>query len=250
MGTVACVQVTGQKWQRKFFVDEGRLQLGLSVGSTETGFDCDFTSWDIRFDDCACAWTSCLYRSDLACVNGSLTWRGGASARMAKRTILFGIFASAHRVVYKSASNSYELFVNRFVADFTRETHLHGAIAAVNAAWPSYKDDPKKNSEVLDRGEARASTSHRSYGFRVLSERPTPNQAPRPQRENSGSVDEATSSSTAAISLDVLASSSKSNVRDGHNESAISSCLELIGVDAEPFLTEDVPSLSLFMSAL
>ena len=87
-----------------------------------------------------------MYRSDLACVNRSLTWRGGASARMAQQTTLSWIFVPAHRVVYKNASNSYERFVNRFVADFTRETQLHGAIAAANALWPSYKDDPKKNS--------------------------------------------------------------------------------------------------------
>ena len=65
---------------------------------------------------------------------------------MAQQTTLFGIFVPPHRVVYKNASNSYERFVNRFVADFTRETQLHGAIAAANALWPSYKDDPKKNS--------------------------------------------------------------------------------------------------------
>ena len=63
-------------------------------------------------------------------------------------------------------------------------------------------------------------------------------------------MDAATSSLTAAVSLDLLASSSKSNVRDAYNESAISSCLKSIGVDAEPLLTEDVRSLSLFMSAL
>ena len=65
---------------------------------------------------------------------------------MAQQTTLFGIFVPAHRVVYKNGSNSYERFVNRyrFVAHFTRETQLHGAITAANALWPSYKDDPKK----------------------------------------------------------------------------------------------------------
>ena len=145
--------------------------------------------------------------------------------------------------------------MNEFVANSSKARK--DAVDLANKAWPSYRDNPDKLSEFIDRPAAPVDADRKplDFGFQrevvvdgASQQRPDDDRGSQ-SRSSGASVITYSSGASGALQ-DIFGTSDKSDIKASYDEAMISSCLESIGIATSQLLTDDVRSVPLLLASL